>query len=220
MILNIKSEKELRKLQKKIAKKVILEDDFSESISSIAGFDLAFCDEEAFASGIVLNFVSLQLKDVKTIKTKLSFPYVSTFLFFREGPPIIKVYKKLNVEPDILMINGHGIAHPLFCGMASHIGVLLNKPTIGIAQNKLCGYYKEPKKVGEASPLFYKGKKVGYVFKSMKNCKPIFVSPGHKISLETSLKVVKECMKDHKLPEPLHLAHHFANEIRNKLKNK
>lgn len=220
MILNMKSEKELRKLQRKIAKKVILEDDFPKSISSIAGFDLAFCDEEAFTSGVVLDFVSLRLIDAKVIKTKLSFPYISTFLFFREGPPIIKVHKKLKVKPDILMINGHGIAHPLFCGIASHVGVLLDKPSIGIAQNKLCGDYEEPKKVGEASPLFYEGEKIGYVFKSMKNCKPIFISPGHKISLETSLKVVKECMKDHKLPEPLYLAHHLANEIRNKCKNK
>jgi deoxyribonuclease V len=85
-------------------------------------------------------------------------------------------------------------------------------PSIGVAQSKLCGEFREPKKIGEFSTITYQNKKVGYVYKSQENCRPIFVSPGHKISLETSLKIVKSTIRNHKLPEPLHIAHELANK--------
>lgn len=204
----------LRKKQQNIAKKIVLKDNFSKPIDKIAGFDLAFLDDKAFVAGVVLDYESLSLVEVKIIEVKLSFPYISTFLTFREGPPIIKVYRKLKIEPDVIMINGQGIAHPLSCGIASHVGVLLDIPSIGIAQRRLCGEYKEPKKVGTHSKLTYKGKKVGYVYKSQKNCNPIFISPGHKISIEYSLEIVKNCIKNHKLPEPIFIAHGLANKIK------
>jgi len=216
----MKNKEELRKIQKQIAKRVILKDEFSKHITTIAGFDLAFLDERAFAAGVLLNYNTLDITKTKIIKTDLSFPYISTFLTFREGPPIIQVYKKLQTKPDIIMINGQGIAHPLFCGIASHVGVLLDVPSIGIAQSKLCGEYKEPKEVGDYYPIFYKKKKVGYVYKSKKDCRPIFISPGHKVSLETSLKIIRSCMKGHKLPEPIFFAHSFAERIKISIQNK
>lgn len=216
----MKSQEELRKIQRQIAKKVILKDMFSKPITTIAGFDLAFSNERAFAAGVLLNYKTLDIRETKIIKTDLSFPYIPTFLTFREGPPIIQVYKKLQTKPDIIMINGQGISHPLFCGIASHVGVLLDIPSIGIAQSKLCGEYKEPKEVGDCSPIFYERRKVGYVYKSKRNCKPIFISPGHKVSFETSLKIVKSCMKDRKLPEPISLAHSFAERTKISTQNK
>ena len=207
-------EERLRKKQKEIAKRIILEDDFPKPIKTIAGFDLAFKDDTAFVAGILLDYENLYTREIKIIKTKLSFPYIPTFLTFREGPPIIKLYKKLKTKPDIIMINGQGIAHPLYCGIASHVGVLLDTPSIGVAQNRLCGEYKEPKDVGDHSPLMYEGKTIGYVYKSKKNCRPIFISPGHRISLKSSLEIVKNCIRDLKLPVPVHLAHIHANKMK------
>lgn len=216
--LTKKHEKELREIQKKIAKKIILEDKFTMLISKIAGFDLAFLNDTAFVAGVVLDYKSMNAIELKAIRCKLNFPYVSTFLTFREGSSIIKVYKKLKTKPDIILINGQGIAHPVFCGIASHVGVLLNVPSIGVAQTKLCGEFKEPKKVGESSVIIFKNKKVGYAYKSQENCRPIFISPGHKVSLKTSLEIVKSTIKNHKLPEPLFISHTLANKI--KISNK
>jgi len=210
---------DLRKIQKNISEKIILEDSFSQ-IRRIAGFDLAFIDEIAFVAGVVLDFPSLVVKELKIIKTKLSFPYIPTFLSFREGLPIMKVHEKFKIKPDILMINGHGIAHPLFCGIASHVGVLLDKPSIGVAQRILCGNYEKPKKAGSYSPIVYEKRIVGYAFKSKEDCNPIFISPGHKISLKSSLKIVRSCIKNHKLPEPLYLAHTFANKTKISMSSK
>jgi len=212
MYLTESKKQKLRKIQNKIAKKVILEDKFSKPIKTIAGFDLAFLDDDALVAGIVLDYKNLKLIEIKIIKTHLDFPYIPTFLSFREGPPIIKLYKKLKTKPDIMIINGHGIAHPLFCGIASHVGVLLDKPTIGVAQSRLCGDYKEPKVTGNHSQIIYKNRIVGYVYKSKKNCRPIFISPGHRISLKSSLKIVKRCIKADKLPLPLAIAHTQVNK--------
>lgn len=212
-LLKLKEEK-LRKIQIKTAKRVILKNEFVKPIKTIAGFDLAFLNDEAFVAGIVMNYKKLDVKEIKIIKTHMNFPYIPTFLSFREGPPIMKLYKKLKTKPDVIMINGQGIAHPLFCGMASHVGVLLNVPSVGVAQNKLCGKYKEPKKVGDYSKIIYEGKTVGYAYKSKDNCKPILISPGHRISLIESLKIVKDCIKGYKMPLPLAMAHLQANKSR------
>jgi deoxyribonuclease V len=209
----------LRKIQNRIAKKVILEDEFSKPIKTIAGFDLAFLDDDALVAGVVLDYKNLKVIEIKILKTHLDFPYIPTFLSFREGPPIIKLYKKLKTKPDIIIINGHGIAHPLFCGIASYVGVLLDKPTIGVAQSKLCGNYNEPKKFDEYSQITYKKRIVGYVYKSKKNCRPIFISPGHGLSLKSFIKIVKKCIKTDKLPLPLAIAHIQANKSKTILKD-
>ncbi len=122
----------------------------------------------------------------------------------------------MKIKPDVILINGQGIAHPLRCGIASHVGVSLDVPSIGVAQSKLCGEYKEPKEVGHYTSIIYNGKKVGYVYKSKENCKPIFVSPGHKVSSRTSLKIVTSCIGKYKLPIPLRMAHGYANEMKEK----
>ena len=219
MYLTESKKQKLRKIQNRIAKKVILEDKFSKPIKTIAGFDLAFLDDDALVAGVVLDYKNLKVMEIKIIKTHLDFPYIPTFLSFREGPPIIKLYKKLKTKPDMIIINGQGIAHPLFCGIASHVGVLLDEPTIGVAQSRLCGDYNEPKKLGKYSQITYKDRVIGYVYKSKKNYRPIFISPGHRISLKSSLKIVKRCIKTDKLPLPLSIAHTQANKSKNILKD-
>ena len=203
----------LRKLQRTLAERIVLKDEFS-SLKRIAAFDLAFFDNEAVVVGVITDFKTCELIELKSLKVKLFFPYIPTLLAFREAPPIIRVFKKFKLKPDLTLINGHGLAHPNFCGIASHVGVVLDVSTIGIAQNKLCGHYEEPRKVGEAKRLIFDGRAVGFVLKSRENCRPIFISPGHKVSLKTSLEIVKKLIKDHKLPEPLYLAHSLANKIK------
>jgi len=213
--LSKEHKEKLRRLQERIAKKVILKDKLSTSIKTIAGFDLAFSNDNAIVTGVVLGYKSLEVKEIKMMETELPFPYIPTFLTFREGPPIMKVYKKLKIKPDVVMINGQGIAHPILCGIASHVGVLLDKPSIGVAQSRLVGKYEKPIKVGDYSSIKYQNKKVGYAYKSKENCKPIIVSPGHRVSVDRALKITKNCIKNHKLPEPIFLAHSIANKIIN-----
>lgn len=216
MILKLPADREekLRELQRNMAKRVIIHDEFPKPVRTIAGFDLAFSDDKAFVTGVVLEYGSLLVKEIRTMESRLSFPYVPTLLAFREGPPIIRVYRKFKSKPDIILVNGHGIAHPFFCGIASHLGVVLDKPSVGVAQRKLCGSHEEVARVGDDSPLIYKGRIVGYAYKSREGCKPIFVSPGHRVSLESSLRIVKGCIKNHKLPEPIRLAHSISNRIK------
>ena len=118
-------------------------------------------------------------------------------------------------KPEVFLINAHGIAHPVRCGCASYVGVLANVPTIGIASRNLCGEYdSEPTRVGEHVPLTHNGRIVGWALKSRKGCTPIFVSPGHGVSLTSSLEIVMKCTETNKLPEPLSLAHALANRVK------
>ena len=118
---------------------------------------------------------------------------------------------KMKTRPDLLWRDGAGINHPRGARLATHIGVTLDVPTIGITKNILCGEGAQASNVGEASPLVYNDKTVGWLLKSSKKCKPIVVAPGHRVSLESSLSIVKACLRGHKLPEPARLAHEYAN---------
>lgn len=199
----------LREKQIKIAKKAIISDVFKD-IRLICGFDLAFKDKKMFCAGILMELKTFKIIDVKTTICIENFPYIPTFLSFREMPPILTVFNNLERKPDLLFINGHGIAHPVKCGIATHIGVLLNIPSIGIAKNILIGKFSEPQ-VGEAKPLIYSNEQLGWVLKTSENTRPIVISPGNMVSLETSLKLTKSCIRNHKLPEPIALAHKYAN---------
>ncbi|MHA1649978.1 MAG: endonuclease V [Candidatus Helarchaeota archaeon] len=208
----------LRVIQEKIAKKIILKDDFPTPIKYIGGVDSAYIDDIVITACIILTWPKLELINQKCIISETKFPYLSTFFAFREGPPILEVLSSCERMPDILMINSHGILHPIFAGCASHIGVLLNLPTIGVAQNALCGEWEsEPASVGEWVPIIYQNKMVGAYYLSQKESKPIFISPGHRITLETAVEFVKNSIKNHRMPEPLYLAHQQANEKKRNL---
>ena len=200
----------LREEQRRISEKVIIKDLLPRKIKTIGGFDIGYSKGKAKVSGVVLDYEDLELIERKIMETKISFPYVPTFLTFREGPPLIRVYGRLETKPDVLMFNGQGISHPLRAGLASHVGVLLGKPSIGVAQNKLVGEYKEPSKERVFERLMFEGKHVGWVLRSKEGCRPIFVSPGHKVSLQRSLGVCLHCLKGKKLPEPIAMADEFT----------
>ncbi len=210
------SRESLLAAQKLVADLVITHDDFDE-LRLIAGVDQSFIEDIIISGIIVLKYNSLEVvKRVYAIQP-VNYPYIPTFLSFREGPAILSAFKKLNASPDILMVDGAGINHPRRAGIATHIGVALDVPTIGITKNILCGEGKEPAQAGEVNPLIYEGKKVGWLLKSTTRSRAIVVAPGHRVSLDSSLSIVKACLRGHKLPEPVRLAHEYVNELKRKL---
>lgn len=207
----------LRKEQMYLAKKIILKDKF-DAPDVLAGVDLSYKNTTCIVAYVALKFKTLEVLEKNAIKHKVVFPYIPTFLAFREGPPTLALLEEINTRPDILMINGHGIAHPLFYGYASHIGVLTSIPTIGIATKLLYGMSSEiPVNAGSYCYVNYKSRRVGAIFLSKEGCKPIIVSPGHLITLDSCIKIVKCSLKGHKLPEPLRLAHKLAQEEKKRI---
>lgn len=207
------SRESLLAAQRLVAEMAKTEDDFGD-LRFIAGVDQAFLGESVISGIVVLEYDSLEVVARVFSVEHAGFPYIPTFLSFREGPAIVSAFGKLKKNPDILLIDGAGINHPRGAGIATHMGVALIVPTIGITKRILCGSGDEPSQVGEANPLIHEGKKVGWLLKSTKRSRAIVVAPGHRVSLESSLAIVKKCLRNHKLPEPLRLAHEYANEVK------
>lgn len=203
----------LKEEQIKLSKKVIINDKF-EKIKTIAGVDQTFINEEIISAIVVCNYKDLKPLEKKYIVLNVKFPYISGFLSYRESPAILEAFNKLQEKPDLLIVDGNGILHPRRIGMASHVGILLDMPTIGVAKGLMAGDLKD-------KTIYMEKEARGYEFKTKEHSNPIYVSPGHKVSLRSSLEIVKKCIYlPHKLPEPLYLAHRYANKIRTKLMDK
>ncbi len=199
--------------QKLVAERAIIRDDF-DRLQIIAGVDQAFAGEDVISCIVALDYNSLEVVEQVYSSQPVTFPYIPTFLSFREGPAIVKAYKKLKITPDILMVDGAGINHPRRAGIATHIGVALDVPTIGITKKLLCGYGIEPSTAGEAAQLIYNDEQVGWLLKSSRRGRTIIVAPGHRVSLENALLIVKACIRNHKLPEPARLAHEYVTGLK------
>ncbi len=149
-------------------------------------------------------------------RKKARFPYIPGLLAFREGHAIISAIGKLTVAPDLVLIDGQGIAHPEGFGIASHIGVILGIPTIGCAKSRLVGEYEAPGSMkGNWTYLYHRGAKVGAVVRTRSFVKPLFVSPGHLIDIESSVEIVLECTSGFRIPEPLRAADRLSRKLRN-----
>jgi deoxyribonuclease V len=205
------NKEKLISIQERLKAKRVLEDGFKE-IRLIGGADISYSEDYAHCTVTILDCHDMVLTEAETSVSKVTFPYVPTFLSFREADPMIKTFRRLKEKPDVLLIDGQGIAHPRGMGLATHVGVLLNFPTIGVAKKVLVGNYSPPEMVSEAQKIVYQEKVVGFAIKSRKGSKPIFVSPGHKVSLSSSLEIVTRCLKGHRLPEPLMLAHQISKK--------
>jgi deoxyribonuclease V len=143
------------------------------------------------------------------------FPYVPGLLSFREAPPLLEAFAKLQTQPDAVMIDGQGIAHPRRMGIASHLGLCLDVPTIGCAKSLLIGTFKEPgKRRGAMSRLMDKGDVIGRVVRTRQDVKPLFVSVGHMIDLASAVRLVLKCGRGYRIPEPTRQAHLYVNELR------
>ena len=197
------------KAQLRLSQKVISEDRLPQKINYIAGVDVAYAGELAIGAVAVLDYESLELLESQTAMCRVKMPYVPTLLSFREIPPAVACIRRLKRQPDVFLADGQGIAHPYRCGFASHLGLALGTPTIGVAKSRLIG---TPITIGSAVFLVENGQIIGSVVTTKKNSKPVYVSVGHLISLETATKIVKHCAHDSRIPEPLLQAHRIASE--------
>jgi deoxyribonuclease V len=210
------SVREAYEIQEDLRKKLILEDTPGDP-RTVAGVDVSFSRSRdlLFAAVVVLDADSLETVETASAALNPVFPYIPGLLTFREGPVVIEAYGRLSVEPDLLMFDGQGIAHPRGLGLASHVGVLLDKPSIGCAKSRLVGEFKEPKqKRGAMRTLSLNKRKVGVVLRTKDNTKPLFVSPGHRVTVETAARRVLEAGKGYRLPEPTRRAHHEAERAK------
>ncbi len=203
----------LLEVQRAVAAHACIEDRFDE-IQTIAGVDQAFFDDKVVSGIVTLDYETMEEKDRAYAIVATEFPYLPTFLAFREGKAIVSAYRKLARKPELLMIGRCGINHPRSAGLATHIGVALDIPTIGVSKSILCGTSEQPADAGEFHPLIYGGRQIGWVLKSKENCNPIIVAPGHRVSMEISIDIVKHCLRGYKLPEPTRQAHIYANLIK------
>jgi deoxyribonuclease V len=195
-----------RKIQEQLWKKVRLIP-FRGEPGYVAGVDAAFSDDEVFAAACLYRYPELALVEEAYVVQKLRFPYVPGYLSFREGPAIIAAVRKLKTKPDIILVDGQGIAHPRGAGIASYLGVMLNVPSIGCAKTRLIGEFKEPgSSKGGWSPLQHEGKVIGAVLRTRDEVNPLFISPGHRVDLESSIRIVLSCAGRYRIPEPLRCA--------------
>jgi deoxyribonuclease V len=180
----------------------------------VAGVDAAFCENRVFAAACLYRMPEFAVIDKSSAFLNTSFPYVPGYLFFREGPAIIAALKKLMIEPDVILVDGQGIAHPRGIGSASHLGLLLDTPTIGCAKTRLVGEFEEPASTkGSRSPLIYHDRVVGSVLRTRNDVNPLFISPGHRIDIEGAVHVTIACLGKYRIPEPLRCAHILSKKF-------
>jgi deoxyribonuclease V len=176
----------------------------------VGGIDVAYRGNVAYATVVVLDYKTLGMVESATVKSTVENPYIPSFLAFRELRPMIKSIRKLRTIPDVLLVDAQGIAHPERCGSASHLGVALDIPTIGVAKSLLIGKVSELNK-GGIGYLKDKEELIGASIVSQLGCKPIYVSIGHKVSLDSAIETVLATTKENRIPEPLRLAHILSN---------
>jgi deoxyribonuclease V len=211
---NVSSEEAIR-IQEAFKDQIILKKTFSK-VRTIGGGDAAYSkdDKFLFAAIVVLSISEMEILDTATADGKTSFPYVPGLLSFREGPILIEAFQRLRLKPDVMIYDGQGIAHPRRMGLASHMGLWLDLPSIGCAKTPLLGGYVSPgPSRGSLEWIRRKGRKVGAVLRTKENVKPIFISPGHRIDFLTSNRLILESCKGFRFPEPLLKAHQLAERV-------
>jgi deoxyribonuclease V len=206
-------------LQLRMSKRVIKEDMLPKTLRYVAGVDVAYEDSWSIGASAVLNYSSLSPLETQTARVKTRFPYIPTLLYLRENAPAKAAVNKLKTASDVFLVDAQGIAHPYRFGFASHLGIILDKPTVGVAKSLLYGQIEPVNQAGWA-PITDKGEVIGAVVKKDVNQKPMYVSVGHKISLEKAIEIVKHCTKSARVPEPIRIAHITANKEKKEHKRK
>jgi deoxyribonuclease V len=181
-----------------------------ENVRTVAGIDASY-KEIGQAAVVVLSFPDMSVVEQVTATRTSVFPYVPGLLSFREGPAVLDAMAKLTTTPDVLIFDGQGIAHPRRLGIATHMGVVLNCPSIGCAKSRLVGTYAEPgPNAGDQSPLYDHGEQIGVVLRSKARTNPLFISTGHLIDLEVAMAILLRCFRGYRLPEPTRQADRLA----------
>jgi len=208
--------KEAVKIQNDLKDKVSLKK-IDKRIKYVAGLDVSYAKGSniMWAGVVVLDFPSLNKAEERWSQKKVSFPYIPGLLSFREIPALIDALRKMEIEPDLIFCDGQGIAHPRGLGLASHLGILLNKSTIGCAKSPLVGTYNQVgERKGNYAYLMHQNRIIGAVVRTRSKVKPIFVSPGYGVMLNDCVKFVLETCSKYRIPEPTRQAHLFVNSVR------
>lgn len=201
-------------IQEQLRTQVITSDQLNKTIQYVAGVDMGFDADGTIsrAAVAVLSFPELQVIETTIAHRPTTFPYIPGFLSFREIPAVLDALEKVKIIPDIILCDGQGIAHPRRLGIASHLGVLVNIPTIGVAKSLFIGQHEElPETRGSWQPLIHQGETIGAVLRTRTKVKPVYVSSGHKISLPTAIDYVLRCTPKYRLPETTRIADKLAS---------
>jgi deoxyribonuclease V len=204
-----------RDIQESLRSQVIHEDSF-EPVNHVAGIDVGFEDQGLItrAAVVVLEFPGLEMYEQAVSRTAMRFPYVPGYHSFRELPAVLQALERLACKPDLLLCDGQGLAHPRRFGLACHLGVLTDMPSIGVAKSRLIGTHDVlPAEKGQWVPLLDKGETIGAVVRTRTNVSPLYVSIGHRISLATAVDYVLRCTTRFRLPETTRLAHRLASGV-------
>jgi deoxyribonuclease V len=213
------SPKEAIALQRELAQQVQLQP-LPEHFEVLGAADIGYVPRKNRLVAVMLTFRWPGLEPLETAHfvAPIPFPYIPGLLSFREVPSLLAAYDQLQRPPDILLCDGQGIAHPRRLGLASHLGLFLDIPTVGCAKTRLCGTHAPlDLRRGNYTPLLLAEETVGYVYCSREGVKPVYISPGHLADLESSRKIIEGCVGRYRLPEPLRKAHHLATQLRRTL---
>ena len=204
------------RLQQRLAGRVRIER-LARRIRLVAGVDLAFSPDgqRCLAGVVVYDLKTHSVVEEQLAWREVRFPYIPGLLSFRETPAALAAIRKLEHEPEVFIFDGHGLAHPRRLGLASHAGLLMDRPTIGCAKSRLCGTHDEPPvAAGQFTLLTHQGETVGVVLRTRDKVKPVFVSIGHRVTLDSAISVVTSCITRYRLPEPTRLAHILVSSYR------
>ena len=201
-----------KRLQEELVRRVKLTPLLREPLT-ICGVDAAYCAGQTVAAAVVYEYSTLTRREEAVAALPTTFPYVPGYLSFREGPAILAAIDRLSATPDLFIVDGQGIAHPRGIGIATFLGVLLGRPTIGSAKSRLVGTYEEPlNNRGDWTPLTYHERTVGTVLRTRPGIKPLFISPGHLMTLAEAVEIVLHCCSRYRLPEPQRAADRLVGE--------
>ena len=213
---------EAREWQERLRCEVVCDRPLEASgIRTVAGTDISYLRERRLALGaaVLMSFPDLEVVETAVSRVRVTFPYVPGLLSFRELPALLPALEKLRGEPDLILVDGQGVAHPRGFGLASHLGVLTGVPTIGCAKSRLLGEAEEPgQRVGDWKPLVFEGRTVGAVLRTRSGVKPLYVSVGHGVDLPSAVKLVLACLRGVRLPEPQRRAHLLTEELKRREK--
>ncbi len=202
-------------LQRQMTQETITDQSLNlETIKLVAGVDVSVKNDISQAAVVVLAYPALEVVEIVTATQPTPFPYIPGLLSFREGPVLEEVFGVLQSEPDAFIFDGMGIMHPRKLGIAAHMGLWLQRPTIGCGKTHLVGRYDTPgTERGAFSPVMYRGEQLGVVLRTRTNVKPVYISPGHLIDLASSIALILSCTPKYRLPEPIRQAHNAAGKF-------
>jgi deoxyribonuclease V len=204
------SPKEAIALQQSLRQRVVTENQL-DVVRTVAGVDISTAGQRAHAAIVVLSFPDLQPLEAAQSDLPLTYPYVPGLLSFREGPSILAAVEQLQIEPDLFFFDGQGLAHPRRLGIATHMGLILDKPSIGCAKSRLCGEHGQVgPQVGDYCELVDQGEVIGAALRTRAQVKPVFISIGHKVDLQTAIAYTLRCGGGYRVPEPTRWAHRVA----------